>query len=52
MKGTLSGIALGVSTLKLLVVDMVLEMARDTTKEEVTSVLKSAFENGMKGIIK
>ncbi|MFM9110741.1 MAG: type I glyceraldehyde-3-phosphate dehydrogenase [Prochlorococcaceae cyanobacterium] len=52
MKGKLSGIALRVPTPNVSVVDMVLEMSRDTTKEEVNEVLKAASENGMKGIIK
>jgi glyceraldehyde-3-phosphate dehydrogenase (NAD(P)) len=52
MKGKLSGIALRVPTPNVSVVDMVLEMSRDTTKEEVNAVLKAAAENGMKGIIK
>jgi glyceraldehyde-3-phosphate dehydrogenase (NAD(P)) len=34
------------------VVDMVLELSRDTSKEEVNGVLQAAAENGMKGIIK
>ncbi|MFQ6539456.1 type I glyceraldehyde-3-phosphate dehydrogenase [Aphanothece stagnina] len=52
MKGKLNGIALRVPTPNVSVVDMVLEIARDTTKEEVNGVLKAASENGMKGIIK
>jgi glyceraldehyde-3-phosphate dehydrogenase (NAD(P)) len=52
VKGKLSGIALRVPTPNVSVVDLVLEMARDTTKEEVNGVLKAAAENGMKGIIK
>jgi glyceraldehyde-3-phosphate dehydrogenase (NAD(P)) len=52
MKGKLSGIALRVPTPNVSVVDMVLELSRDTTKEEVNAVLKAASENGMKGIIK
>jgi glyceraldehyde-3-phosphate dehydrogenase (NAD(P)) len=52
VKGKLSGIALRVPTPNVSVVDMVLEMGRDTTKEEVNAVLKAASENGMKGIIK
>ena len=52
MKGKLSGIALRVPTPNVSVVDMVLELSRDTTKEEVNDVLKAAAENGMKGIIK
>ena len=52
VKGKLNGIAMRVPTPNVSVVDMVLEMSRDTTKEEVNSVLKQASENGMKGIIK
>jgi glyceraldehyde-3-phosphate dehydrogenase (NAD(P)) len=52
MKGKLSGIALRVPTPNVSVVDMVLELSRDTNKEEVNAVLKAASENGMKGIIK
>ena len=52
MKGKLSGIALRVPTPNVSVVDMVLELSRDTSKEEVNAVLKAAAENGMKGIIK
>jgi glyceraldehyde-3-phosphate dehydrogenase (NAD(P)) len=52
VKGKLSGIALRVPTPNVSVVDMVLEMGRDTTKDEVNGVLKEAAENGMKGIIK
>jgi glyceraldehyde-3-phosphate dehydrogenase (NAD(P)) len=52
VKGKLSGIALRVPTPNVSVVDMVLEIGRDTTKEEVNAVLKAAADNGMKGIIK
>jgi glyceraldehyde-3-phosphate dehydrogenase (NAD(P)) len=52
VKGKLSGIALRVPTPNVSVVDMVLELSSDTTKEEVNAVLKAASENGMKGIIK
>lgn len=52
MKGKLSGIALRVPTPNVSVVDMVLELSRDTSKQEVNEVLKAASENGMKGIIK
>ena len=31
---------------------MVLDISRDTTKEEVNALLKASSENGMKGIIK
>jgi glyceraldehyde-3-phosphate dehydrogenase (NAD(P)) len=52
MKGKLSGIAMRVPTPNVSVVDMVLEISRDTTKEEVNAVLKASSENAMKGIIK
>jgi glyceraldehyde-3-phosphate dehydrogenase (NAD(P)) len=52
MKGKLSGIALRVPTPNVSVVDLVLEVSRGTTSEEVNAVLKEASLNGMKGIIK
>jgi len=52
MKGKLSGIAMRVPTPNVSVVDMVLEVSRDTTKEEVNALLKASSENAMKGIIK
>ena len=52
MKGKLNGIALRVPTPNVSVVDLVLEISRDTTKEEVNAVLKAASEGAMKGIIK
>jgi glyceraldehyde-3-phosphate dehydrogenase (NAD(P)) len=52
MKGKLNGIALRVPTPNVSVVDLVLEVSRGTTKEEVNATLKAASENGMKGIIK
>jgi glyceraldehyde-3-phosphate dehydrogenase (NAD(P)) len=52
MKGKLSGIALRVPTPNVSVVDMVLEVSRATSKEEVNGALKSASEGAMKGIIK
>jgi glyceraldehyde-3-phosphate dehydrogenase (NAD(P)) len=41
-----------VPTPNVSVVDMVLEVGRDTTKEEVNAVLKASSDNAMKGIIK
>jgi len=41
-----------VPTPNVSVVDLVMEFARDTTKEEVNAVLKASSENAMKGIIK
>jgi glyceraldehyde-3-phosphate dehydrogenase (NAD(P)) len=52
MKGKLNGIAMRVPTPNVSVVDMVLEVSRPTTREEVNATLKEASENGMKGIIK
>ena len=52
MKGKLSGIAMRVPTPNVSVVDMVLEVARATNKDEVNAALKAASEGSMKGIIK
>jgi glyceraldehyde-3-phosphate dehydrogenase (NAD(P)) len=52
MKGKLNGIAMRVPTPNVSVVDLVLEVSRATTREEVNATLKAASENGMKGIIK
>jgi len=52
MKGKLNGIAMRVPTPNVSVVDMVLEVARGTSKDEVNAVLKASAEGAMKGIIK
>ncbi|CAK6686997.1 type I glyceraldehyde-3-phosphate dehydrogenase [Synechococcus sp. CCY9201] len=52
MKGKLNGIAMRVPTPNVSVVDMVLEVSRSTTKEEVNAIFKAASQNEMKGIIK
>jgi glyceraldehyde-3-phosphate dehydrogenase (NAD(P)) len=52
MKGKLNGIAMRVPTPNVSVVDLVLEVSRGTSREEVNAVLKEASEKGMKGIIK
>ncbi|MCT0214665.1 MULTISPECIES: type I glyceraldehyde-3-phosphate dehydrogenase [unclassified Synechococcus] len=52
MEGKLNGIAMRVPTPNVSVVDLVIEVSRGTSKEEVNAVLKQASENGMKGIIK
>ncbi len=52
VQGKLSGIALRVPTPNVSVVDMVLDVSRSTTKEEVNATLKAASEGPMKGIIK
>jgi glyceraldehyde-3-phosphate dehydrogenase (NAD(P)) len=52
MEGKLNGIAMRVPTPNVSVVDLVVEVSRGTSKEEVNEVLKQASLNGMKGIIK
>jgi glyceraldehyde-3-phosphate dehydrogenase (NAD(P)) len=52
VKGKLNGIALRVPTPNVSVVDMVLEVNRATTRDEVNATLKAAAEGPMKGIIK
>ncbi len=52
MKGKLNGIALRVPTPNVSVVDLVLEVSRSTSREEVNAALKAASEGAMKGIIK
>ncbi|MCP9791656.1 type I glyceraldehyde-3-phosphate dehydrogenase [Vulcanococcus limneticus] len=52
MKGKLNGIALRVPTPNVSVVDLVLEVGRSTSREEVNATLKAASEGAMKGIIK
>ncbi|NQV10550.1 MAG: type I glyceraldehyde-3-phosphate dehydrogenase [Cyanobacteria bacterium] len=52
MEGKLNGIAMRVPTPNVSVVDLVVEVSRGTSKEEVNAVLKNASQNGMKGIIK
>ncbi|MEO1002077.1 MAG: type I glyceraldehyde-3-phosphate dehydrogenase [Cyanobacteria bacterium J06638_7] len=52
VQGKLSGIALRVPTPNVSVVDMVLEVGRGTSREEVNATLKAAADGPMKGIIK
>jgi glyceraldehyde-3-phosphate dehydrogenase (NAD(P)) len=52
VKGKLNGIALRVPTPNVSVVDLVLEVNRATTRDEVNATLKAAAEGPMKGIIK
>ena len=51
LEGKLNGMAMRVPTPAVSVVDVVLELARPTTKEEINSVLKKASETDMKGIL-
>ncbi|MCI5675353.1 MAG: type I glyceraldehyde-3-phosphate dehydrogenase [Ezakiella sp.] len=51
LKGKLNGYALRVPTPTVSVVDVVCELKRPSSVEEVNSLLKSASENEMKGIL-
>lgn len=51
LKGKLNGIALRVPTPNVSVVDLVVNVEKKTFTEEVNSVLKSAAEGSMKGIM-
>lgn len=51
LKGKLNGYALRVPTPTVSVVDVVLELKKTTTVEEVNAALKKASENEMKGIL-
>ena len=52
MKGKLTGIAMRVPTPNVSAVDLVFESSRKTSAEEVNSLLKTASQSDMKGIIK
>ncbi len=51
LKGKLDGMAIRVPTPNVSVVDLVAELAKDATAEEVNSALKKAAEGAMKGIL-
>ncbi|HCP15796.1 MAG TPA: type I glyceraldehyde-3-phosphate dehydrogenase, partial [Peptococcaceae bacterium] len=51
LKGKLNGMALRVPTPNVSLVDLVAEIGRPTTVEEVNAVLKKAAETTMKGIL-
>ncbi|QNG27694.1 type I glyceraldehyde-3-phosphate dehydrogenase [Synechococcus sp. HK01-R] len=52
VKGKLDGLALRVPTPNVSLVDMVFNVSKNTTKEEVNASLKAASEGSAKGIIK
>lgn len=52
LKGKLDGMALRVPTPNVSLVDLVVDVEKSTTAEEVNEVLKNAAESGMNGIIK
>ncbi|HUI44804.1 MAG TPA: type I glyceraldehyde-3-phosphate dehydrogenase [Nitrospirota bacterium] len=51
LKGKLDGMSLRVPTPNVSVVDVVVEVSKKTTKEEVNAALKSAAEGKLKGIL-
>jgi glyceraldehyde 3-phosphate dehydrogenase len=51
MKGKFDGFSLRVPTPTVSIVDMVVELEKDVTKEEVNAVLKEAAEGDLKGIM-
>lgn len=51
LKGKLNGLAIRVPTPNVSLVDIVAEVSRDTTAEEVNAALKKASEGPMKGIL-
>jgi glyceraldehyde 3-phosphate dehydrogenase len=51
LKGKMDGIAYRVPTLDVSVIHLVVDVRKDTTKEEVNKILKEAAENEFKGIV-
>lgn len=51
LKGKLSGMAMRVPTPTVSVVDLVMEIQKNTTKEELNNALKDAAEGELKGIL-
>lgn len=51
LKGKLNGMALRVPTPTVSCTDLVVELAKEVTKEEVNAALKKASENELKGIL-
>jgi glyceraldehyde 3-phosphate dehydrogenase len=51
LKGKLDGMAIRVPTPNVSIVDLVAELERDVTKEEVNNALKEAAEGSLKGIL-
>ena len=51
LKGKLDGMAIRVTTPNVSVVDLVVELSKDTTKEEINARFKEAAEGRMKGVL-
>jgi glyceraldehyde 3-phosphate dehydrogenase len=49
--GKLDGFAMRVPTINVSIVDLSFQAARDTTKEEINAILKTASEGALKGIL-
>ena len=52
LKGKLDGMAIRVPTPNVSLIDLVVEVERDTTKEEVNAIFKKMSENELKGILR
>ena len=52
LKGKLDGMAIRVPTPNVSLIDLVVEVERDTTKEEVNAIFKEMSENELKGILR
>ena len=52
LKGKLDGMAIRVPTPNVSLIDLVVEVERDTTKEEVNAIFKKVSENELKGILR
>ena len=51
LKGKLDGMSIRVTTPNVSVVDLVVELAKDVTKEDVNAAFKAASEGRMKGVL-
>lgn len=51
LKGKLDGLAIRVPTINVSLVDLSFEASRDTTAEEINSIVKAASEGAMKGVL-
>ena len=51
MKGKLTGMSFRVPTLDVSVVDLTVELAKETTYDEIKAAVKAAAEGPMKGIL-
>lgn len=51
LKGKLTGMSFRVPTLNVSVVDLTVRLSKETTYDEIVSVIKKASENEMKGIL-